>query len=107
MNTTVSASAGGGTVFCLRLRNMKIDVGGTCNGILAGLVAICAGVGSFEPGVSMIVGIVGGLACEGGHVLEQLLKIDDPLDAFAVHGCAGIAGLLLRPLLDRTGANGE
>merc|ERR1711982_202020 len=32
---------------------------------------------------------------------------DDPCDAFAVHGCGGITGVLLRPLLDRTGADAE
>jgi len=39
--------------------------------------------------------------------LLQKLKIDDPLDAFPVHGCAGIIGCLLRPLLDRGGVQGE
>merc|ERR1712167_487184 len=42
-----------------------------------------------------------------GSVTLRKLKIDDPLDAFAVHGAGGIVGVLLRPLLDRTGANGE
>eukprot|EP00747_Dinoflagellata_sp_TGD_P160870 gnl/TRDRNA2_/TRDRNA2_178026_c0_seq14.p1 gnl/TRDRNA2_/TRDRNA2_178026_c0~~gnl/TRDRNA2_/TRDRNA2_178026_c0_seq14.p1 ORF type:complete len:278 (-),score=52.57 gnl/TRDRNA2_/TRDRNA2_178026_c0_seq14:522-1328(-) len=107
MNTTISASAGGLTIFCLRLRTKKVDVGGTCNGILSGLVAVCAGVGAVEPGVAMIIGIFGGLACEGASVVLKLLKIDDPLDAFSVHGAAGIVGLLLRPLLDMGGADGS
>merc|ERR1719161_716225 len=91
MNSTMSASAGGLTVFALRLRARKFDVAGACNGILAGLVAICAGVGDVDPGFAMLIGILGGVAYEGGHVLVLALKIDDPLDAFAVHGCGGIA----------------
>merc|ERR1711964_111293 len=42
----------------------------------------------------------------GGHLLILKLKIDDPLDAFAVHGCGGFCGVLTRPLFDRTGAQG-
>lgn len=105
MNTTLSAAAGGLTVFLLRLRTRRYDLGGVCNGILAGLVAVCAGVGDFEPGVALLVGALGGCAQELGHVLVLKLRIDDPLDAFAVHGCGGILGTLLRPLLDKNGAD--
>ena len=41
MNTTLSAAAGGLT-FLLRLRTGRKDLAGMCNGILAGLVAVCA-----------------------------------------------------------------
>ena len=33
---------------------------------------------------------IGGLVYIGGSRLELKLKIDDPLDAFAVHGCCGL-----------------
>jgi len=116
MNTTMSAAAGGLTVFAVRLAvsivksmmrggtlKYEYDVAGMCNGILAGLVAVCAGVGDMEPALAMATGCLGGLAMEGGSMLLKLLKIDDPLDAFPVHGCAGIMGLLVRPIFDRTG----
>jgi len=106
MNTTLAAAAGGLTVLCLRLRKRSYDVPGMCNGILAGLVAVCAGVGDIEPGFALFTGVLGGMACEGGSLLMQKLRVDDPLDAFAVHGCGGACGVLLRPLLDRTGSNG-
>jgi Amt family ammonium transporter len=114
MNTTMSGSAGGLTVFALRFLAAKVkkqeqiyDLCGACNGILAGLVAICAGASSFEPGMALLVGIFGGLAYEAGHYLLLMVKVDDPLDAFSVHGMGGIAGLLLRPLLCIGGADGE
>jgi len=114
MNTTMSGSAGGLMVFFLRFLAAKIkkqeqiyDLCGACNGILAGLVAICAGASSFEPGMALLVGIVGGLFYEAGHYLLLLVKVDDPLDAFSVHGMGGIAGLLLKPLLLVGGADGE
>jgi Amt family ammonium transporter len=106
MNTTLSAAAGGIAVLVLRFieamvkgQEQKYDLAGMCNGILAGLVAVCAGVGSFEPGMAMLVGILGGCAFEAGHWLVRLCKIDDPLDAFSVHGMGGIMGLICRPIL--------
>jgi len=83
------------------------DLAGTCNGILAGLVSVCAGAGAFEPGFACMTGMCGGIFYEIGHWLLLKLKVDDPLDAFSVHGMGGIAGLLLRPLLCMGGADGE
>lgn len=114
MNTTMSGSAGGLTVFLIHFIMAKIqkkeqvyDLCGACNGILAGLVAICAGANNFEPGLALVVGLAGGIFYEAGHLLLPFFKIDDPLDAFSVHGMGGIAGLLLRPLLCIGGASWE
>mmetsp|Transcript_47050 Transcript_47050/g.131160 ORF Transcript_47050/g.131160 Transcript_47050/m.131160 type:complete len:1165 (+) Transcript_47050:86-3580(+) len=107
MNTTIAASAGGLTVFVLRLRGNSLDLAGMCNGILSGLVAVCAGVGYMEPAFAFVTGILGGLGYEAGSVLMKALKVDDPLDAFAVHGCGGVVGVLVRPIFDRTGFKGN
>lgn len=48
-------------------------------------------------------GLLSAVACELGHLAVCKARIDDPLDAFAVHGCAGMAGLLLHPLLTFSG----
>lgn len=107
MNTTISAAAGGLTVWALRLRQRKYDLAGICNGILAGLVSVCAGVGDMKPELALLTGFLGGIAYELGHVLVLALKIDDPLDAFAVHGCGGMMGVITRPLFSMSGVNGE
>merc|ERR1719387_2148167 len=114
MNSTIAGSAGALTVFAVRLvvamirkQEQIYDLAGMCNGVLAGLVAICAGVGAMEPGYAFLVGIFGGIFHELGHWLLLVLKIDDPLDAFSVHGMGGIAGMLLRPLVDMAGADGK
>lgn len=104
-NTSLAAAAGGLSVFLLRLRHKRLDMAGTCNGILAGLVAVCAGVANIDPGVAILTGLLGGIAAEIGSVGVQKLKIDDPLDAFAVHGCGGLIGMLTRPLFDYAGPN--
>jgi len=101
MNTTISAAIGGLTVFVLRYFITKFyDVGGLCNGILAGLVSITAGCGNVEAGSALIIGMVGGVVYQGSSMLQQRLKIDDPVDASSVHGACGIWGVLACGLFD-------
>jgi len=108
MNTTISASTGGITLFIIRLfrTGFKYDLAGACNGILVGLVAVCAGVGDVYPWGALILGILGGVAHEIASITLEKLKVDDPLDAFAVHGAGGMIGLIMRPILDRKGPQG-
>ena len=101
MNTTLSAATGGITVFLLRyLILKKYDVGGLCNGILAGLVSITAGCGNVECGSAFAIGLVGAFVYQASSMLLQKLKIDDPVDAAPVHGFCGIWGVLAAGFLD-------
>ncbi|WP_218080154.1 ammonium transporter [Anthocerotibacter panamensis] len=95
--TTMIAGAFGGLagMFRMWIFEGKPDPGYTCNGVLAGLVAItapCAFVGPFD---AMIIGILaGGWVCDIGLFIERKLKIDDPVGAIAVHFCNGAFGLV-------------
>eukprot|EP00439_Symbiodinium_sp_Y106_P060873 s2896_g9.t1 len=101
MNTTLSAATGGITVFLLRYAILKkYDVGGLCNGILAGLVSITAGCGNVECGSAFAIGLLGAFVYQGSSMLLQKLKIDDPVDASPVHGFCGIWGALAAGLFD-------
>ncbi|CAK9040734.1 unnamed protein product [Durusdinium trenchii] len=101
MNTTLAAATGGITVFILRFAiQKKYDVGGLCNGILAGLVSITAGCGNMECGSAFATGLIGAFVYQGGSMLLQKLKIDDPVDAAPVHGFCGIWGVLACGLFD-------
>ncbi|CAE8613471.1 unnamed protein product [Polarella glacialis] len=101
MNTTIAAATGGLTVFILRFGiTKKYDIGGFCNGILAGLVSITAGCGNVECGSAFVIALLGGLFYEAGSRLIKKLKIDDPVDAFAVHGVAGAWGVMAAALFD-------
>ena len=101
MNTTLSAAVGGITVFILRYFILKkYDVGGLCNGILAGLVSITAGCGSMECGSAVATGFVGAIVYQAASMLLQKLKIDDPVDASPVHGFCGIWGCMAVALFD-------
>jgi len=101
MNTTIAAATGGILVFTIRYFILKkYDVGGLCNGILAGLVSITAPCGNVESGSAFLIGIIGAFVYQGASMLLQKLHIDDPVDAVPVHGACGIWGVLAAGLFD-------
>merc|ERR1740124_1119777 len=70
----------------------KMDFGALCNGVLGGLVSVTAGCSVIEPWAALIIGLVGGAITVVVSAGIAALKIDDPLDAFAVHGACGMFG---------------
>ena len=61
----------------------------TLNGVLAGMVAQCAGCDEYQPWGALIVGMFGGVAFIAVHIAMIKCRLDDPLDAVAVHGGGG------------------
>lgn len=58
-------------------------------------MAITANCAFVETWAAVIIGsCAGALYCGASHVVLNVLKVDDPLDAVAVHGANGIWGLL-------------
>ena len=60
------------------------------NGCLVGMVSICGGCGYYYPGHSIIVSSVAGCIYVLISMVMVKLKIDDPLDAVAVHAGGGM-----------------
>lgn len=86
------------------------DLGHTCNSLLGGLVGITAGCAVVEPYAAIIIGIIAAFVYHGASCLMRRLKIDDPLDAFAVHGACGVLGVIVPGLFgtaDYTENNGD
>merc|ERR1712232_24122 len=107
MNTTVAAASGGLSVLVIRAAmwkrssgKIKYDLGGLCNGILVGLVSVTAGCSTVETGSAMAIGITGAFLYQGASSLLQKNQIDDPLDAFPVHGVSGAWGVLAAAIFD-------
>jgi len=95
--TTIGAGAGATSNLFLNsaLSGFKeLDMGMACNGALAGLVAITAGPNVFTPMAAMVVGALSCFVYTGASKGLKMLKIDDPLDAFAVHGATGFWGVV-------------
>jgi Amt family ammonium transporter len=74
----------------------KPSVLGAISGAVAGLVAITPASGFVLPVPALIIGAVAGVVCFWASTsLKHMLKYDDSLDAFGVHGVGGIVGALL------------
>lgn len=95
-NTMISGAFGGVVALgFMWLKFKKFDVSMTCNGALAGLVAITAPCAFVNSIASMIIGIVAGvLVCVAVSVVENKFKIDDPVGAISVHFVNGIWGMI-------------
>ena len=65
---------------------------------IAGMVSLCSGCNVFAPWASSIVAAVGALTYQLLSGLMVAIRIDDPVDAIAVHGAGGIIGILSVPL---------
>jgi len=93
--TTLAASTGCVTMTVIaRVVEKNFDIGLALNGILGGLVSITANCSVVNHWHAVLIGFIGAFVCYGASRLLIKLKIDDPLDAFAVHGACGFWGLL-------------
>ncbi|XP_047737208.1 putative ammonium transporter 1 [Hyalella azteca] len=73
------------------------------NGSLVGMVSICSGCNVLRPWGACIAGLVGGVIYVMLHYLMIRIRVDDPLDAVAVHMGGGMWGLMATPLLMENG----
>ncbi|RLJ41809.1 ammonium transporter [Litoreibacter meonggei] len=79
-----------------RVRFGKASLVGMVTGTIAGLASITPASGSVGPMEAMLIGGIAGIMCqELCGVVKNLLKIDDTLDVFAVHGVGGIFGIIM------------
>lgn len=98
LNTIVAMIFGGGAgMLCdLFSKRGKIRTSTSVTGIIGALVAITAGCAYVSLFGAMMIGIAGGVAATiGSHLLLTKAKVDDPADAIATHGIAGLVGTLL------------
>lgn len=104
-NTMLASAAGALTgMITTWIRFSKPDPSFMCNGMLAGLVAITAPCAFVDSWAAVAIGLVSGvLVVFAAYVVEEKLKIDDPVGAVAVHGFNGAWGVLALGLF----ANGK
>ena len=95
--THISAAAGAITWMFYEWRKFgKPTALGTVTGIIAGLGTITPASGFVGPAGALVIGIIAGAVCFNAVlVIKRVLKIDDSLDVFPVHGVGGIIGTLM------------
>ncbi len=101
--TTTLAMAGGGIGALLM---SKKDVLFTANGLVAGLVAICAGTDIVSPVGALIIGIIAGAQVPIVYRLLERMKLDDVCGVVPVHGTAGVTGAILAGIFGMTAFGG-
>lgn len=105
VSTTLGGAAGGVAALAFAVSVDKCwDVLMCLNGILAGLVSITSGCAFFEPWAAIVAGGVGGFLFPIFSRTLTRLRIDDPLEAGAMHGGCGVWGLFATGFLAQTKA---
>ncbi len=104
MVTHIAAAAGALTwMFIEWMRYGKPSALGTVTGMVAGLGTITGASGFVGPAGALVIGILAGGFCFTATTwLKTVMKIDDSLDVFPVHGVGGILGTLLAGVFSAT-----
>ena len=95
-NTFLAACTGGVALMYITYYDTgKFDIVMTCNGTLAGCVAITASGAYVSHWAAVVIGFIAVIILrESLHFVEVKLRIDDPVGAISVHGANGLWGLL-------------
>ena len=95
VNTLLAACIG--FVMAMGVTNYKYgkpDISMSCNGMLAGLVAITAPCAFVAPWAAVIIGAVAGVLVVYSVEFWDKVHVDDPCGAISVHGVNGAWGVL-------------
>ena len=85
------------------IRFGKPSVLGAVTGMVAGLGTITPASGFVGPAGGLLIGIIAGFVCFNATLyVKRVLKIDDSLDVFPVHGVGGIIGTLMAGIFSAT-----
>lgn len=102
INTTIAAATGTISTLFIAMIHNYVSLGVVVwdlliagNGALAGLVAITGPANVVQTWAAFIIGLVGGGVYYAASKFNlHLLKVDDPLDAIAVHAACGAWGMI-------------
>ncbi len=93
---TNTAAATGALVWLLiSLRSGRVGSLAFVTGAIAGLASITPAAGFVTIWQSIVIGIVAGVLCYYAMVFRVKRKIDESLDAWAIHGVGGAIGMLM------------
>ena len=95
--THIAAAAGSLSWMAIEwIKHGKPSVLGIVTGMVAGLGTITPASGVAGPMGALLIGLTAGVVCYlSTQFVKRVLRIDDSLDVFPVHGVGGILGTLL------------
>jgi len=95
--THISAATGAFVWMAIEwLRQGKPTVVGIATGMVAGLATITPASGTVGPQGALLIGFLAGSVCYfATQAIKGILKIDDSLDVFPVHGVGGMLGIIM------------
>jgi len=107
VNTLIGGCCGTIFAFVAREHILKVsdpinttDIQSLSNGMIAGMISVCANAESLRPLESVITGILASLTYHILVFIFEKLEIDDPIEASQVHISGGFVGLISVGLFD-------
>jgi Amt family ammonium transporter len=102
--THISAATGAFTWMMIEWKKHgKPSALGVVTGMVAGLGTITPASGFVGPGGALIIGLLAGSVCFSATMfIKRVLKIDDSLDVFPVHGVGGMLGTMMAGVFSAT-----
>jgi len=102
--THISASMGAITWMFIEWKKFgKPSALGAVTGMVAGLGTITPASGFVGPAGALVIGLLAGFVCfTATQYIKRILKIDDSLDVFPVHGVGGVLGTLMAGIFAST-----
>lgn len=108
INTLIGGCSGAMFTFVARKFLLRVDdpinttdITTFCNGMITGMISVCANAESLSPTETIITGILASFTYHIIVLVFEKLKIDDPLEASQVHIGGGLVGLLSVGLFDQ------
>jgi hypothetical protein len=96
VNSSIAASVAMVTWMCIEWVHIgKPTLIGSCIGAIAGLATITPAAGFVRPWAGFLIGFITAFGCYGCVQIRDILKWDDALDVWGVHGMGGLFGTLL------------
>lgn len=98
-NTNLAGAVGAIVWMIMDFRlERKWSMVGFCTGGIAGLVAITPAAGYVGAPAAALIGLVSAFCSNLATRLKVSMRVDDPMDIFAVHALAGIVGVIMTGL---------
>ncbi|MGI8461351.1 MAG: ammonium transporter [Solirubrobacterales bacterium] len=88
------------------IRGRKVTAIGAATAIIVGCVAITPAGGFISPGWSLVLGVVATFPCYALVAYRPRTRVDETLDVLAVHGLAGMIGILFIGFVAQEAWNG-